>query len=128
MFFTLPNPYNAVRGHRTGANNSGAEDYLRGKTNKKQKIIHTITKQSGTSDQKYKNDISGRTYQDTYISYATRVAAETETEETAYEYPQEKDRMQQTMSKSKSKKGKDEKKKKKSTSRTQEDSTHQPPT
>ena len=25
---------NAVRGHRTGSNNSGAEDYLRRKTNK----------------------------------------------------------------------------------------------
>ena len=35
--------YNAVRGHRTGSNNSGAEDYLRKKTNKNRKIIHTIT-------------------------------------------------------------------------------------
>ena len=40
---TLTHRYNAVRGHRTGSNNSRAEDYLRGKTNKKQKIIHTIT-------------------------------------------------------------------------------------
>ena len=38
------------------------------------------------------------------MSYAKRVAAETETEETA-QYPQEKDRMKQAMSKSKSKKG-----------------------
>ena len=33
--------YNAVRGHRTGSNNSGAEDYLSRKTNKNR--IHTIT-------------------------------------------------------------------------------------
>ena len=26
--------YNALRGHRTGSNNYGAEDYLRRKTNK----------------------------------------------------------------------------------------------
>ena len=34
----LAHRYNAVRGHRTGSNNSGAEDYdyLRRKTNKKQ--------------------------------------------------------------------------------------------
>ena len=34
---------NAVRGHRTGSSNSGAENYLRRETNKKQKVIHTIT-------------------------------------------------------------------------------------
>ena len=45
------------------------------------------------------------------ISYAKRVAAETETEEIA-QCPQEKDRMKQTISKSKSKKGKEEKKNK----------------
>ena len=39
----LSHRYNAVRGHRTGSNNSGAEDYLRRKTNKKQKIIRKIT-------------------------------------------------------------------------------------
>ena len=32
--FTLNYGYNAVRGHRTGSNNSGAEDYLRRNTNK----------------------------------------------------------------------------------------------
>ena len=35
----LSHGYNAVRGHRTGSNNSGAEDYLRRKTS----IIYTIT-------------------------------------------------------------------------------------
>ena len=35
---TLPHRFNAVRGHRTGSNNSGAEDYLRRKTPKKQEI------------------------------------------------------------------------------------------
>ena len=38
---TLSHGYNAVRGHRTCSNNSGAEGYLRRKTNKKQKIVHT---------------------------------------------------------------------------------------
>ena len=33
--------YNAVRGHRTGSNSSGAEDHLRRKTSKKDK--HTTT-------------------------------------------------------------------------------------
>ena len=44
VVLTLSHRYNAVRGHRTGSNNSGAEDYLRRKTNTKQKIIHTVTK------------------------------------------------------------------------------------
>ena len=52
-----------------------------------------------------------------YISYAKRVAAETETEKTAG-YPQEKDRMKQTMSKPKSKKGR--KRRKNKTSQHQE--------
>ena len=39
VVLTLTHGYNAVRGHRTGSNNSGAEDDLRRKTNKKQKII-----------------------------------------------------------------------------------------
>ena len=30
--------YNAVRGHRKGTNNSGAEDYFRKETNKTEKI------------------------------------------------------------------------------------------
>ena len=34
VVLTLTHGYNAVRGHRTGSNNSGAEDYLRRKTNK----------------------------------------------------------------------------------------------
>ena len=32
VVLTLTYRYNAVRGHRTGCNNSGAEDYLRRKT------------------------------------------------------------------------------------------------
>ena len=34
VVLTLTHRYNAVRGHRTGSNNSGAEDYLRRKINK----------------------------------------------------------------------------------------------
>ena len=34
VVITLTHRYNAVRGHRTGSNNSGVEDYLRRKTNK----------------------------------------------------------------------------------------------
>ena len=43
VVLTLTHRYNAVRGHRTGSDNSEAEDYFRRKTNKKQKIIHTTT-------------------------------------------------------------------------------------
>ena len=32
VVLTLAHGYNAVRGHRTGSNNSGAENYLRRKT------------------------------------------------------------------------------------------------
>ena len=34
VILTLTHRCNAVRGHRTGSNNSGAENYLRRKTNK----------------------------------------------------------------------------------------------
>ena len=34
VVLTLTHHYNAVRGHRTGSNTSGTEDYLRKKTNK----------------------------------------------------------------------------------------------
>ena len=34
LFITLTHRCNAVRGHRTGSNNSRVEDYLRSKTNK----------------------------------------------------------------------------------------------
>ena len=34
VVLTLTHRYNAVRGHRTGSNNSGPENYLRRKTNK----------------------------------------------------------------------------------------------
>ena len=34
VVLTLTHGCNAVRGHRTGSNNSGAEDYLRRETNK----------------------------------------------------------------------------------------------
>ena len=49
VVFTLTHRYNAVRGHRTRSNNSGAEDYLRRKTNKKQ--IHSNWNKSYTSDE-----------------------------------------------------------------------------
>ena len=39
VVLTLTHRYNVVRGHRTGSNNSGAEDYLRRKHNKKHKKI-----------------------------------------------------------------------------------------
>ena len=39
VVLTLTNRYNAVRGLRTGSNNSGTEDYLRRKTKKKQKVL-----------------------------------------------------------------------------------------
>ena len=35
VILTLTHRYDAVRGHRTGSNNSGVEDSPRGKTNKK---------------------------------------------------------------------------------------------
>ena len=34
VVLTLTHRYNAVRGHRTGSNNSGAEDYLKREENK----------------------------------------------------------------------------------------------
>ena len=34
VVLTLTHGYNAVRGHKSGSSNSGAEDYLRRKTNK----------------------------------------------------------------------------------------------
>ena len=43
VVLALTHRYNAVRGHRTGSNKSGAEDYLRRKTNEKQKTMHTTT-------------------------------------------------------------------------------------
>ena len=33
VYLTSTHRYNAVRGHRTGSSNSGAEDYLRRETN-----------------------------------------------------------------------------------------------
>ena len=41
VVLTLTHLYTAVRGHRTGSSNSRADEYLRRKTYKKQKIIHT---------------------------------------------------------------------------------------
>ena len=37
VVLTLSHGYNAVRGHRTGSNDSGAEDYLRKEPNKKRR-------------------------------------------------------------------------------------------
>ena len=51
---------------------------------KKQKIVHTITETNPIPQTTIKKgEISVRTYRDTYMSYAKRVAAETGTEETA---------------------------------------------
>ena len=51
VVLTSTHRYNAVRGHRTGSNNSGAEDYLRRKNKKNQKILHTISETNAyTSD------------------------------------------------------------------------------
>ena len=47
-------PYNAVRGHGTGPNISGAEDYLRSKKNKRQKILSTTTDTNRISQTKIK--------------------------------------------------------------------------
>ena len=44
---------------------------------------HNNWNKSYNSDNKLKGEISVHSYQDTYHSYAKRVAAETETEETA---------------------------------------------
>ena len=38
VVLTLTHRYNAVRGLRTGSNNSGVQDYLRRKTDKKQEL------------------------------------------------------------------------------------------
>ena len=54
VVLTLTDGYNAVRGHRTVANNSGAEDYLRRKTSQKPKVIHTITETSRIPQTKLK--------------------------------------------------------------------------
>ena len=62
---TLTHRYNAVLGHRTGSNNSGAEYYLRRKTKNKQKIIHTITETNRIPQTKIKRR-DQRTYQETY--------------------------------------------------------------
>ena len=43
LVLTFTHRYNAVRGHRTDSNNSGAENYPRRKNKQKEKIIHTIT-------------------------------------------------------------------------------------
>ena len=54
VVLTLTHRYNAVGGHRTGSNNSGAEDYLTRKSNEKLKIIHTITETNRVSQTKIK--------------------------------------------------------------------------
>ena len=64
VVLTLTYRYSAVRCHSAGSNNSGAVDYLRRKTNKKQKMSHTQNwNKSYTSDKKEKCEISIRTYQ-----------------------------------------------------------------
>ena len=54
VVLTLTHRYNAIRGHRTGSNNSRAEDYLKMKTNEKQKIIHRITETNRIPQRKIK--------------------------------------------------------------------------
>ena len=54
VVLTLTHRYNAVRGHMTGSNNSRAEDYLKMKTNEKQKIIHRITETNRIPQRKIK--------------------------------------------------------------------------
>ena len=70
IVLTLTHRYNAVLGHKTGSNNSGAEDYLSGRKqirlrSKKQKIVragpvksppdaHTITETNRTPQTKMK--------------------------------------------------------------------------
>ena len=67
VFLTLIYRYSAARGHRKGSNNSGAEDYLRRKTNK-QNIVHTITETNRIPQTKVKR-WDQRTYVSRYISY-----------------------------------------------------------
>ena len=45
VVFTLTHGYNAVRRHRTGSNNSGAEDYLRRENKQKTEDNNIITEQ-----------------------------------------------------------------------------------
>ena len=55
VVITLTHRYNkAVRGHRTGSNNSGAEDYLRRKTNKTEDKTHNNWNKSYTPDKNEK--------------------------------------------------------------------------
>ena len=54
VVLTSTHRYNAVRGHRTGSNNSGAEDYLRRKNKKNQKILHTISETNAYTSDKSK--------------------------------------------------------------------------
>ena len=105
--------YTLVPGTRTQQNkpdqknkknkNSGAEDYLRRKTNKNMRYKNTrqlVTETNGIlQTKKQEGDISSRTYEDTYDNhiydtsitlYAKRFAAETETEETTWLVPTRK--------------------------------------
>ena len=86
VVLTLTHRYNAVRGHRTGSNNSGTVITAGGKQIK-QKIIHTITETNRTTSDKSKEVRSAhvriKMLRSTYVPYAKRVAAEAETEETA---------------------------------------------
>ena len=76
--FTLTHRYNAVRGHRTGSNNSG-EELSQEESKIKRKIIHTTTETNRITSDKNKKvgsayvRIKIHTY--IYISCAKQVAA-----------------------------------------------------
>ena len=53
VVLTLIHRCNALRGHRTGSNYSGMEDYLRRKANK-QKVMHSKTETNRTPQTKIK--------------------------------------------------------------------------
>ena len=58
VVLALTHGYNAVRGHRTGSNNAGAEDYLRRKTTKNRKLYkYTITETNHVPQDKNKKGV-----------------------------------------------------------------------
>ena len=61
IFLTSTNCYNAVRGHRTGSNNSGVEDYLRRTNANKRWYAQKLTRIVNLR-QDYKGEIVWDTY------------------------------------------------------------------
>ena len=70
VVLSLTHRCNAVRGHRTGSGNSGAEDYLRSKTNASKNrrcfVVHPRTETNRTPQTKIKM-CDQRTYVSRYI-------------------------------------------------------------